>query len=89
MTNPITIPAAPVKINGYPIIKSEYIAGGNGYREGHMIIADRGPDSYHRYVTSWVGVGDNQWHQGDYTNDLKVAQSNFRIRADRYAGRNA
>lgn len=74
----------PATVNGYRIIGAEMTPGGRGTRAGHVILVDRGADrTFHRYVTAWLGQGDEGWDQGHYITDLAEARVDFRARSRR------
>jgi len=70
----------PTTINGYPIIASSPTPAGAGTLAGHVILADRGADTYQRYVTAWLSLGNYQWDRGNYIEDFKVAVDDFNQR---------
>jgi len=70
----------PTTINSYPIIASSPIPAGAGTLAGHVILADRGADTYQRYVTAWLSLGNYQWDRGNYIEDFKVAVDDFNQR---------
>ena len=73
----------PTTINGYPIIASSPTPAGAGTLAGHVILADRGADTYQRYVTAWLSLGNYQWDWGHYIGDFINAADDFKARTTR------
>lgn len=75
--------ASPTTINGYPIIESSPHHGNIGTLDGHVILVDRGANTYQRYVTAWLPLDNDQWGMGNYIEDFKAAVDDFNRRTTR------
>lgn len=70
-------------IHGYPILLAEPAKGGHVDRPGRIVLVDRGPDHGHRWVTGWLGDGDDQWTWGHYFLGETAARDDYAYRCRR------
>ena len=74
-------------INGYPIQYQTITPARGAMRAGRIILVDRGGSmqSNPRYVTAWLGDGDNQWSGGHYIDNITDALTDYHERINREA----
>lgn len=70
-------------INGYEIIAQYKTPADRMTRAGRVVLVDRGPNGFERYVTGWAGDGDDGWCSGHYFNRLEAARQDFATRCAR------
>jgi hypothetical protein len=67
------------RIHGYPIV-----ARAPGNRAGwEIILVERGPESFHPYVTATWETGAGEWIWGHYFESLEEAKRDFAERVTR------
>jgi hypothetical protein len=81
-------PDRPLCVNDYPVIRAVGVPGGEGGRDGWLILVDRGEGAsrHGRYVTAMLYGDDESWNIGVYCISLEEAHKSFAERARRQVG---
>jgi hypothetical protein len=74
---------APTHVHGYAIVCGQETRGHGIDRAGLIILVDKGPDYPHRWVTAWLGLGDQDWTWGHYFITEASARDDFAWRCRR------
>lgn len=61
-----------ITVNGFPVIRWARTDPGQS-----VIIVDRGPDEFERFVVARHRDGDDEWCNGFYTNNADAAIKDF------------
>ena len=70
------------RLNGLPVLHSDLTPAGPVTRAGRVVLVlDPGNVTF---VVAWSGIGDHDWHQGFYGNDLAKALDYYRTRCKRH-----
>ena len=70
----------PNNVQGYRLMASKPTPAGFATRAGYVVMVDRETER-HRYVTAWIGTGDNSWCQGHYFDDYSEALTDWEGRS--------
>lgn len=54
------------KLNGLPVIAAFKVPERPGMRPGEIVMVDKGPEAYERYIVSTHSESDDHWGQGEY-----------------------
>lgn len=73
------------KLHGFPLLAVFQLPKRDGYREGRVILVDRGSDyDASRYVVARHFEDDLEWDHGDYLDRLDDAVESFHKRIQGY-----